>query len=334
VEGVATTALPSDLRNRLLLDSTHNDGEMIPSGLSPPHDPAVTVPLTYRPVLLLNAALSFTLSSGFATGAEECPSRHPIAPHKQLAPSTVAADADESDRFVEQHVASAVVFCTPQQDGAKATSPTVKAEAQPESEGYTGVVRAIAVLLDSLAKILASIAWPIAAVVVAYYFKKEIASLLGRLKRFKAGNSEAEFGELLREAESTADPAIKPDAAEEPIKPADAEEAAIHPRGSVISAWIKVENALFKLYKAFAPAMADSKWTKKSMRPNDVVMLRELVNIGVLPSSLNQTYMTLRLMRAKAAHEEDFEASPEDVVGFTNFAQQLVATFDEAGRRT
>lgn len=305
---------------------------MIPSGLSSPSDPAVKVLLTYRPVLLLNAALSFALSSAFASGAEVRPSHHPIA--HQLVASTASSGAEDAGQFVEQHVASAVVFCTPQQDGAKAAGPALKPEAQPESDGYTGVVRAIAILLDSLAKILASVAWPIAAVVVAYYFKKEIASLLGRLKRLKAGNSEAEFGELLREAVATADPAINPDAPEEPVKPADAEEAAIHPRGSVISAWIKVENALFRLYRLCGPLMPETKWAHKGLRPSDLIMLSELVKIGVLPSSLNQTYKTLRMMRAKAAHEEEFEASPEDVVGFTNLAQQLVTTFDEAGRRT
>jgi len=288
--------------------------------------------LTSRLALLLSVALSLAVQSVLASDTVECPIHRSVSPRTATASPSITPGALDFDKPVEQHVSTALVFCTPQPETAKKTDSPVKGSNQEQSSGYTAIVSAVATLLDSLAKILASIAWPIAAVIVAYYFKQEIALLLGRLKRFKAGNSEAEFGDLLREAEATADPAIQPDTPEEPVKPADAEEAVIHPRGSVISAWIKVENALFRLYKTYTTTTSAHRGARKNMRPSDVMMLRELVNFGALPLSLEQTFMTLRLMRAKAAHEEEFEASPEDVVGFINLAQQLVSTFEDAAK--
>lgn len=48
-------------------------------------------------------------------------------------------------------------------------------------------------IIDALAKLLSSIAWPLAGVNISVVFRKELAALLARLKRGKVGSAEFEF---------------------------------------------------------------------------------------------------------------------------------------------
>lgn len=175
-------------------------------------------------------------------------------------------------------------------------------------------------LLEAIAKILSSIAWPIATVVIAYHFKKELAALLNRLKKFKAGSAEAEFAELLRNAEAAADTGIETTANTQSISPSTIESAAENPRGSILSAWLEVEAAIFKLYDV----KGLNRPTRHASSARSVVpLMREIQKAGLLDTVHVGLFHDLRALRNEAAHTLEFDPPAESVIRYIQLAKVL-----------
>ena len=103
-------------------------------------------------------------------------------------------------------------------------------------------------LIEAIFKFLGGIAWPIAAVCIAFSFRKELATLLTRLKKGKWGSAEVEFENYVRAVAAEADIPRSPEG--ENISPSAFERASKDPRGAIVSAWIEVEDALFGLVRS------------------------------------------------------------------------------------
>ncbi|WP_426991725.1 hypothetical protein [Methylomonas sp. CM2] len=148
-------------------------------------------------IKIVFAIAAFVLAS-FSVCAEEakaCPSR------PQARKNVTASSA-------KPNVHEVTVFCGSATVTQYVGDPMVEKSATDGHSEPTSLEK----LLEAIAKILSSIAWPIAAVFIAHYFKKELAILLARLKRLKAGAAEAEFADQLRETEEEVEIERTPDA--------------------------------------------------------------------------------------------------------------------------
>ena len=137
--------------------------------------------------------------------------------HAPIAPSV----SQDSNKASNEFNSNTFFICNA--DGIRTATVAEENTQKPSRTASTSNSDTWAKILDSIAKILASIAWPGAAIIIAYYFKKEIAALLARLKKFKAGATEAEFSELLREVAQTVESSVPPKAPE--VRPEDLENA-------------------------------------------------------------------------------------------------------------
>lgn len=172
-------------------------------------------------------------------------------------------------------------------------------------------------VLDAIAKLLSSVAWPIAAVFIAFFFKKELAALLARLKKGKWGAAEFEFENYVREVDAEADIPRTPEA--ESISPSAAARASEDPRGAIVSAWIEVEDALFDLVRvrqlsepASSPKARSSVWA-----------IRAAQKAQALDPTWVALFQDLRAMRNEAAHSADFSPTPEAVIKYVQLAKEL-----------
>jgi len=178
-------------------------------------------------------------------------------------------------------------------------------------------------LLEAIAKILSSIAWPIAAVFIAHYFKKELAILLARLKRLKAGAAEAEFADQLRETEEEVEIERTPDA--QAVTPAAIEGAAANPRGTILSAWLEVEAAIQWLHEVKGLA-------RPAVRPIRGVLplMREIQRAEILDFNYVALFHDLRSLRNNAVHDPDFNPPAESVVHYVQLARELTSALKKA----
>lgn len=106
-------------------------------------------------------------------------------------------------------------------------------------------------IIDALAKLLGSIAWPVAGTYIALLFRKELTALLARLKRGKIGTTEFEFGESIRKIEPQADAANLPRLENSPGHEQLRKDkndlfvlARTYPRAAVFEAWVRLEVAV------------------------------------------------------------------------------------------
>lgn len=178
-------------------------------------------------------------------------------------------------------------------------------------------------VLEALAKLLASIAWPAAAVIMACFFRKELASLMARMRSFKAGSAEAEFSDDVNKTAAvrldTSDP--RPPEVETEI----VRDAALDPRGTILNAWLKIEHAASRLYQLHFQS-----------EPNRIIrfvgpsQMNDLVKVGLISKDTAMFYRDLLQMRNQATHELDFSPDLDSVVLYVKLAYELHATIESA----
>lgn len=199
---------------------------------------------------------------------------------------------------------------------ASAVLPNQAASAPLPSSSSPDYWTRVSKLLEALAKLLGSVAWPVAAVLVAYHFKTELAALLARLKKVKAGAAEAEFERRVDEAKEAA--AIEGGVVEPLVEPAARSAAASDPRGSILGAWLEVEKAIFNLVEARNLNIPSSRATK-----GVVPAMRAIQKAQLIDPSLVALFHDLRPLRNDAAHTLEFNPGPAAVIRFTQLASAL-----------
>lgn len=178
-------------------------------------------------------------------------------------------------------------------------------------------------LLEALAKLLASIAWLTAAVIMVGFFRKELAALMARMRSFKAGSAEAEFSD---DVNKTA--AVRLDTSDQEAPEVETEtvrDAALDPRGTILNAWLKIEHAGSRLYQLHFPS-----------EPNRIIrfvgppQMNDLVKAGLISKDTAMFYRELQQMRNQATHELDFSPDLDSVVLYVKLANELHATIESA----
>lgn len=173
--------------------------------------------------------------------------------------------------------------------------------------------------MEFISSLVGSLAWPVAAVVIALVFHKQIAGLLAKVKTLKWGEAAVELSDQLDKVEDKA----RIVAAEEPIVPQplplpdERFQAllAISPAAAILDAWAPVAKKVLALARAaygnetkyLTAGKAAEKLAKDNMlKPTTVSMILDLQKI-----------------RNEAAHHRDVSAT--DALRFYDFAKAVTS---------
>lgn len=185
-------------------------------------------------------------------------------------------------------------------------------------------------LIEAISKLLASVAWPISAVLIAYFFRAELRQLLERLESFKYKDAEAKFIKQLDEAEQAAEPVRQkiPDEWEKATARAMFTQyeqlrriAEVSPRAAILEAWIDVEVAIY--------AAAEKAGLEVKGQSNPYSLARNLVSLGKIPKDILPFFEKLRRLRNNAAHLPDFVLEESEANKYLDLALGLANTFRE-----
>ena len=174
--------------------------------------------------------------------------------------------------------------------------------------------------LTFLASIIKSLAWPVAAVILALLFKDQIKKLAPFVKRLKAGPVEAEFERDVRQLWESAPAQYKSSYA----IPSDTASigfllnlAALHPRSAVLEAWVRLEAAA----RAALPQPTNP-GAMTSYLPA-ARLAEALVQAGVIDQRQVTLYHELRRLRNEVAHAVASEPTQESVLSYIELASLL-----------
>lgn len=174
--------------------------------------------------------------------------------------------------------------------------------------------------LTFIAELTRALAWPLAAVLIAWMFRDQLKLLLGRVRKGKLGPAEFEFEESVRALKNDA-----PELANTPAANLHRDELALltsNPRSAIITAWLELEESMRALLKArkFAPsAIASPLRTIQAVR-----------GLGLIDPVYVTFTEELRQLRNRATHEPDFHPSDESVVDYVRLAKELSAIYRAA----
>ena len=176
--------------------------------------------------------------------------------------------------------------------------------------------------LTFIAKIIESIAWPVAAVILVMLLKAEIQSLLPFIKRLKAGPLEAEFERELRELRTSVETEPAQPSTEKPLSTAEQkllQLIEINPRSAILEAWQGVEAYARKLVIDLGIYDPGSE-----SRPL-LDTYRAIAKANLLPLEDLALFHELRSLRNQAAHAEDFNPTKEAALNYVQLANRLRA---------
>jgi len=167
-----------------------------------------------------------------------------------------------------------------------------------------------------------ALAWPIAVVVLACFFGTEIKRLVPRLRRFKHGESEVEFSEILKQVGEIVP---KPKLEQARLIIGEASQSRklslgfSSPRDSIIYGWAHVEAAVLdaakrkgqNLSKVPPAARFWAAWTF-------------LANNAPIPDYMASAMALLVMIRNRVVHDPDFEPPAGDVRQFTMYCRAIM----------
>ncbi|HET7306671.1 MAG TPA: DUF4145 domain-containing protein [Gammaproteobacteria bacterium] len=157
-----------------------------------------------------------------------------------------------------------------------------------------------------------ALAWPIAAMALAWVLRESLGSLIGRVTRVRVGGSEIELSRKVDEIAQKL-PSYQP------ITKGDLDQlrtykllAEISPRAAIAEAWNELEQRIGDLIGA-------------TRKPNQSVseLLRELSTEGSLPADIAAAVWQLRDLRNQAVHRTSATITMEDVMSFVALAKRI-----------
>ena len=179
--------------------------------------------------------------------------------------------------------------------------------------------------LTFISKVIASLAWPGALVVVLLIVKKELPALARSLRKFKFKDVELEFGEGAKAVASEAKEVV-------PVKPnvplaGRSKEDLVNrlymftefaPRAAIIEAWLVVEGAAVALVQKRSGKPLTS-------MPGPMRLRDSLVRAEVLNSKQIEVFESLRTLRNQAVHYPDADFTQESVRSYVDAALTMAA---------
>lgn len=179
--------------------------------------------------------------------------------------------------------------------------------------------------LTFISKLIDSMAWPVAAVLLGLIFRKKLAELLPLLRKVKAGPLEAEFEIATKQVlASTAELAAKerkPDAPQtadkSPLEDAASKllTARSEPTATIIEGWSTLDGEIHKLARQTGingdPLVSETK------------LYREIMDSDVLPIQTRNLVQDLRQLRNQVAHAKVIP-TPESAQDYLVSVQRVV----------
>jgi hypothetical protein len=170
------------------------------------------------------------------------------------------------------------------------------------------------------ASLVASLSWPVVAIVALIVFRHPISGLIGRVRTYKGLGQEVTFGKQLAAAESSVEDAINKSGARngeaestKDIAPSPlVAEAERNPSFVVIRAWEQVEDALAEIFSLVFPAEG-----KRRTQP-----LSDLERKRIASSAYFTAVRALRDLRNRVAHGQA-NPTPGEAVAYAESAAEL-----------
>ena len=158
--------------------------------------------------------------------------------------------------------------------------------------------------LTFISKLVDSLAWPVAGVLLGLIFRKKLLDLIPLLRRVKAGPLEAEFEIATKQVlASTAELTSKqqtPDVAQTGAQPNEVDTAAklltarSEPTATIIEGWATLDGELHKLGRQTGIVVDPLE--------NQLKVYQAVMDSDVIPVETRQLVKNLRLLRNQVAH--------------------------------
>ena len=179
--------------------------------------------------------------------------------------------------------------------------------------------------LDFFSNIVASLSWPIVALVAIFVFRDAIRKLLARLLRLKGGGVEAEFEKALDRVEEAAERIEAPiqkklRVSEEPREAKYRKLCEASPSAAIGEAWREIELAA-----------ADIAPPEKGFR-TPVGLVRFLKSEGLLDEISLVLLEDLRDMRNRMTHNKSVTLSSEEAFSFCLVAMKIADLIRRIGK--
>jgi Domain of unknown function (DUF4145) len=174
--------------------------------------------------------------------------------------------------------------------------------------------------LEFTASIVGSIAWPIAAVVIAMLFRRQIKALLDKVKSLSWGDAKADFSDRLEEAEVAAEESLPQVTSDETRSgPSQFEQLLdVYPAAAILESWSHVELAIMERHAALGHPY-DS-------RQGVVGAIVRLVRNGAIDQATADSLQELRALRNTAAHSaRDGDITVSQAIRFQELAERSIA---------
>ena len=176
--------------------------------------------------------------------------------------------------------------------------------------------------LNFIARLVDSLAWPIAVTMALLILKKPLLRLVPLIRRLKFGDIQVDFQDSMSGAEEQA-AEIVADPREAPPAPQALQDIAIvAPRDAIISAWINIMDAQVRL--AHRHGMDPSAHQRYGRSFERILARRDMID-----RRLQGLIAELRFIRNQAAHEADLRLNAGDAKRYVALSQQVVRELDE-----
>lgn len=173
--------------------------------------------------------------------------------------------------------------------------------------------------LTFIVEMVKALAWPVAVVSVGALFRKKFSDLLKTLTKGKFGSVEFEFAQRVEDVVASV-----PDLPSTTTPENALWKAAANPRGSVVDAWLKLEEQAIDL--AMRRGLTNATARRYPLGSIQAIAKSDLLKPNHL-LALNE----LKQLRDRAVHDPDFSPDPDAVVSYVHLANDLT---DELKRLT
>ncbi|MBM6622124.1 hypothetical protein JTF08_10935 [Micrococcaceae bacterium RIT802] len=198
-------------------------------------------------------------------------------------------------------------------------------------------------LLDFIASLISSIAWPSAVIVLALIFREKLREIIHAIAERIADMSElsgpgslnAKFEKGVREVTDVTSKFESRLNADQPASADHAQNKLVEevldsmaytsPRHAVLEAYIPLEKAAYNLIEHEGGSRKDI----QMMLRNPIAALRR---IGGVPKDLVMSASELRHLRNQAAHQEVFDVEPEVVLDYVDAARDLTRSIESIAK--
>lgn len=188
------------------------------------------------------------------------------------------------------------------------------------------------IIANAVIGLLEALAWPVAVVIIAFLFRKELREAFRRLSRLKYRGLEADFGRELEKAEEEAESGVLPSVTEERQLlegPTDVSHfldvAEVSPQAAVLVAWPEVEEAVWKASERIGLDIPQ--------RTPPFRLMRFMVEKEAITPEMRGLYNRLRRLRNEAAHAQDFEISTDEAERYVQLVDRLTGYLNNLEKR-